>query len=659
MKWRYSLAYPILALVSFAALAVALPLYFISVNSLKRSIDAMELSKAMQTHYIAEAAIKNEVDKLAILSKALKEHRSLINALKDFNKSGDSDALRKRIDPIVDELDVGFVKLVGRDEKIAYRRNTFISSELNIWGVAEALQGQEIIATSRHAEGFAIRAIAPVRDQADEIIGAIIIGFIINDAFADRISSLANANILIGSQQGVIAVSYNTNEEAKYACREDPAIHAIMLDSIKDDKTSHKAICKHNEIFYYKRLLIIDEMFSLMVEIDTSEAQEQFSITKRKIAATAGIVFVIAWFFGIMLTGAMIKPLRELRDQSCNTVKSITGKTVDANSGNELDALIGAFKIMKESLVIYITDLRKAESELRDHRGHLEELVVERTENLKEINEELHNEINDRKHAEQELKNSNKKLNNSTLQLQEFVYAASHDMREPLRKISAFTQMLTKSLSGRLNDDEQENFDFVLEGAGKMRKTVESLLTYSKLIDREAKIKEVNLNTTIKNLRNSELRDKLRETDGRLLVPEPLPAVNGNAAQIRQLFQNLISNALKFRKEDIAPQVIIRAHNQDDGMVRIEVQDNGIGIKPEYHQSVFAIFRKICLGDENDGIGAGLAICKKIVEQHDGEIGVDSTEGQGTTFWFTLPVSEGRYKKEAEPVISSIQQQGQ
>jgi len=653
IRWRLSLAYPVLALISFAALAVALPLYLISVNSLKQSIDAMELNKAMQTHYIAEAAIKNEVDKLAILSKTLEKHRGLTDALKDFNKSGDPEALKKKIDPVVAELDVGFVKLVNPDEKIIYQWNTSISSELNIWGVAEALQGQEMISTSRHAEGFALRAIAPVQDQNDEIMGAIIIGFIINEAFADRISSLANTDILIGSLQGVIAASHSINNNIKHDCRKDPSIHTIMLDSIKDDKTSHKELCQHNEIFYFRRLLIVDEMFSLMVEIDTSQAQKHFTITKHKIAATAGTVFVIAWLLGIMLTKAMIKPLQELRDQSCQTVKHITGKTVDVHSGNELDALVGAFKLMQESLAGYISDLRKAENELREHRNHLEELVVDRTENLKKTNEQLRTEINDRKHAEQELTNSNKKLNNSTLQLQEFVYVASHDMREPLRKILAFTQMLTTSLSGRLNEDEQENFNFVLEGADKMQKMVESLLAYSKLIAPETKNKEVDLNTTIAELKNAKLRSEFKKTDGRLLIPESLPAVKGNAAQIQQLFQNLISNALKYRKKGIAPQITIRAHHQDDGMVRIEVQDNGTGIKLEYHHRIFEMFRRVRHDDKNSGIGAGLAICKRIVEQHNGEIGVDSTEDQGATFWFTLPALESRQKKNTEPALSS------
>lgn len=656
LRWRFSLAYPVLALVSFAALAVALPLYFISVNSLKRNIDAMQISKAIQTHYIAEAAIRNEIDKLAILSKTLEKHYGLINSLKDFQKSGNTDTLRNRIDPIVKELNVGFVKLIDLDERIIYRWNTSISSELNIWGVSEALQGQEIIATSRHTEGFAIRAIAPVRDNSDEIMGAVIIGFIINDAFADRISSMTNAGILIGSLQGIIASSHNIHEEIKHTCREDSSINAMMLDSIKDDKTSHKTACRHNAIFYYKRLLIVDEMFSLIVEIDTSEAQTQFSTTKHKIATAAGVVFVIAWLLGTMLTKAMIKPLQELKIQSQNTVESITGKNIDSHSGNELEALVDAFKTMKESLVAYISDLQKAENEIREHRDHLEELVAKRTENLKEINEQLRNEINDRKRVEQELKDSNKKLNNSTLQLEEFVYVASHDMREPLRKITAFIQMLTDSMSGRLNEDEQENFNFILEGADRMRKIVNSLLVYSKLLSREAKIEEVDLNIIIEELRNLKLCTKLEEVNSRLLVPEPLPVVKGNAAQIRLLLDNLISNALKYRRKNIILQIIIRAHYQDDGMVRIEVQDNGTGIKPQYHQSIFALFRKLYHSDRNDGTGVGLTICKKIVEQHDGEMGVDSTEGQGATFWFTLPVSNNQQKKEAKPAISCKEQ---
>jgi light-regulated signal transduction histidine kinase (bacteriophytochrome) len=360
-----------------------------------------------------------------------------------------------------------------------------------------------------------------------------------------------------------------------------------------------------------------------------------------------------------MFTGAMIKPLQELRDQSCATVKHITGKTVDVHSGNELDSLIAAFKIMKESLVTYITGLRKAESELREHRDHLEELVVERTENLKESNEKLRNEIKERQHAELELKKLNRKLHNSTLQLQEFVNVASHDMREPLRKIFAFTKMLTQSLSGKLNDDEEENFGFVLEGADRMRKIVESLLAYSKLIDREFKRKEVNLNTTIGELRNSRLREKLIQTDGKLLVPEPLPKVKGDDAQIRLLFQNLLSNALKYHRKDAAPKITIRAQNQDDGMVRIEVQDNGIGINQEYHKNIFAMFRRVRRDDENDGAGAGLAICKRIIEQHDGEIGVESAEGKGTTFWFTLPAAEGQNRDETVSAISNKEEYGQ
>ncbi|MFA5422650.1 MAG: ATP-binding protein [Phycisphaerae bacterium] len=645
MKWRFSLAYPILALVSFSALAVALPLYIISVSSLKKNLDSMQFAKAEQTHNIVEAAVQNEIDKLGILSRTLEKHRELVDAFVQFNSSGDVVELSTKIDPIVKSLDVGFVKLIDLNENIVYLWNSPISSLQNIWGVSEALRGQEILATSGHAEGFAIRAIAPLRNDSDEIIGVIVIGFIINDEFADRIASLAKTDLLFGSLDGIIAASNNINSDTKHACRQDAEIRDLMLKSIKDDSISHRTICEHNKIFYFRRLNIVDEMFSLMVEIDTSQEQKQFSMTKRNLAATAGVVFVIAWFLGIMFTGAMIKPLQELRDQSCATVKHITGKTVDVHSGNELDSLIEAFKIMKESLITYITGLRKAESELREHRDHLEELVVERTENLKESNEKLRNEIREREHIEFKLKKSNRKLHSSTLQLQEFVNVASHDMREPLRKIFAFTKMLTQSLSGKLNDDEQENFNFVLEGAEKMRKIVESLLTYSGLIERRTITRNVNLDSVIEGLRTHQLKEQLTQTKGELIVPEPLPAVKADESEIQQLFYNLISNSIKFRKPDLSPQIIVRAHKQDDAMVRIEVQDNGIGIHPEYHKSIFAMFRKIGMQNGNDGIGAGLTMGKRIVEQHDGEIGVESAHGEGATFWFTLPAAENPKKE--------------
>jgi len=652
MRWRFSLTYPILALISFAALAMALPLYFISVASLKKSIDTLELSKAKEAHHVVESAIKSEVDKLIILSKSLEKHRDLADALRHLSDSNDAGIFTKAVEPIIADLDVAFVRMVNRKGHIVYRYNTTIDASREIWGVAEALAGEEAVSTCSGADGFAIGAASPIRDANDEILGAVIVGFVINDEFAERISSATNAEIAIGSLQGIIAKSQKTAAYGEQPCSDKAAVEKTIIQSIRDGKGSYKTACRHNQILYYKQLPIVDETFSLMVAMDTSESQRLFAATRYNIALTAAVAFAVAWLFGIMFTGTLIKPMQELRDQSCETVKNITGQTVDTHRGNELDALVRTFRIMRDSLVGYINGLQEAESKLREHRDHLEDLVAERTENLKLTNEQLQNEINERRRMEQELKDSNKGLNNSNQQLQEFLYVASHDMREPLRKISAFARLLTGSLAGKLNDDEQENFRFMIEGAARMQEIVESLLSYSKLISRQAEPEEIDLNRVIAGLRSVELAEEMKNSRASLRVPKRLPVIKGDAAQIGQLLANMIRNALKYHKKGIVPQVIIRAEAPQDGMVRIEVQDNGIGIKPEHHQAIFGMFRRLHTGQEYDGLGAGLAICRRIVEQHGGQIGVNSTFGEGSTFWFTLPVSQPVTKDQTQELLA-------
>ncbi len=125
-----------------------------------------------------------------------------------------------------------------------------------------------------------------------------------------------------------------------------------------------------------------------------------------------------------------------------------------------------------------------------------------------------------------------------------------------------------------------------------------------------------------------------------MLIPEPLHPVMSDPAQLRQLLQNLIANALKYQKEDAIPEVIISSRVVDNAKVRVEVQDNGIGIKEDHFNDIFTMFKRLHAKNEYEGTGIGLAVCKKIVERHGGTIGVSSTYGQGSTFWFTMPALE-------------------
>ena len=147
----------------------------------------------------------------------------------------------------------------------------------------------------------------------------------------------------------------------------------------------------------------------------------------------------------------------------------------------------------------------------------------------------------------------------------------------------------------------------------------------------------MDLNEVIKDLKSLELATLLDETKGTIRIPEPLPPVQGDPPQMHQLFQNLVGNGLKFHREGIPPEIAIHAHRVEGDMIRVEVEDNGIGIDKEYHEQVFTMFRRLHSRAHYEGTGIGLAICKKIVNRHGGDIGIKSTPGKGSTFWFTLP----------------------
>jgi signal transduction histidine kinase len=169
-----------------------------------------------------------------------------------------------------------------------------------------------------------------------------------------------------------------------------------------------------------------------------------------------------------------------------------------------------------------------------------------------------------------------------------------------------------------------------------MNKMIEGLLVYSRVSTKSQPPETVDLNEIVKQLQQLELSVVLQEKQVVLEVPQPLPYVSVDPVQVRQLMQNLIANGIKYQEKDIIPHITVTSKPAVDGMVRIEVKDNGIGIKPEYQQAIFTMFKRLHTRNEYEGTGIGLAVCKKIVERHGGQIGVESEFGKGCTFWFTV-----------------------
>lgn len=249
--------------------------------------------------------------------------------------------------------------------------------------------------------------------------------------------------------------------------------------------------------------------------------------------------------------------------------------------------------------------------------------------------------ITERKRAQRSLAEKKDELARSNAELKEFVYIASHDLQEPLRKVQAFGDRLWAMYSDILEERGQDYLSRMRGAAEQMRNLIDDLLAYSRVTRNARQFEAVDLNAVTERV-IADLVIRIEETDGRVEVGE-LPTVAADAMQMRRLLQNLISNALKFHHKD--EPFVVRVYSEtsagDDDFYQIAVQDNGIGFDKKYAEQIFAPFQRLHGRSEYEGTGMGLAICRKIVERHGGRIWVDSEPGEGTTFHFTLRKSTG------------------
>jgi len=245
--------------------------------------------------------------------------------------------------------------------------------------------------------------------------------------------------------------------------------------------------------------------------------------------------------------------------------------------------------------------------------------------------------ITERKQMEERLKQITAEMQHSNTELEQFAYVISHDLQEPLRMVSSYTQLLAKRYSNKLDSDADEFISYAVNGAKRMQTLLHDLLEYSRVGTRGKPFIPVNCEHVVEQAM-ANLKIAIEECNASVSY-DVLPTVMGDEGQLVRLFQNLIGNALKFRRDE-APLVNIVAKRRNN-VVTFSIKDNGIGIDPQHRQSIFEIFRRLHTREEYPGTGMGLAICKKIVERHGGHISVQSQPGQGSTFYFSVDTAGG------------------
>jgi signal transduction histidine kinase len=283
--------------------------------------------------------------------------------------------------------------------------------------------------------------------------------------------------------------------------------------------------------------------------------------------------------------------------------------------------LIFLFGIVFNLIAFYLV-YRAIEQEIRERK--------QAEASLQQLNEQLEARVQQRT---ADLEEANTNLLYSNRELEQFAYVASHDLQEPLRAVNSYAQLLGRKYQGNLDAKADKYLGYIMEGATRMQQLINDLLEFSRVGTRAKELKltacEVVLSQVLENLKVA-----IAECQA-VVTHDPLPTIMGDEIQLMQLFQNLIANAIKFRREE-PPRVHISVLQQKNDWV-FSVRDNGIGMEPEYFERIFTIFQRLHTRTEYPGTGIGLAVCKKIVERHGGRIWIDSELGVGTTFHFTIP----------------------
>lgn len=326
------------------------------------------------------------------------------------------------------------------------------------------------------------------------------------------------------------------------------------------------------------------------------------------ITIAVGVAFGVS-VVALLLAQRVTRPIMRITRIAARIAQGHFEDRISYASGDEVGSLAQAFDHMTEQL---------------------QRTMVSRDALLREVAE--------RRQAEEALERHAAELARSNSELEQFAYVTSHHLQEPLRTVASYVQLLAQRYRSQLGSDADAYIAYAVGGAHRMKTLLNDLLEYSRVGTRGTPFHLTSCQVAWEEVLTS-LQATIQDS-GAVVTCDPLPSLMADPAQLTQVFQHLLSNAIKFRRKDTPPRIHVSAERQDHVWL-LSVRDNGMGIDPQYAERIFLIFQRLHTEQEYPGMGSSLAICKKIVERHGGRIWVESQLGQGATFRFTIPTAEG------------------